>query len=204
MDNLILIGGGGHCISALDVILSLNQFTISGIIDKNKDLNPNLTKYKYLGNDKILPNAVLKYKNAFITIGQIKSSSKRKGIFKILKLLKANIPKIVSPRAYVSANSIIGEGSIVMHDALINAGSTIMENCIINTKSLIEHEVFIGSHCHISTGVILNGGVKIEQGSFIGSNTVVHQNVKIGKNCVIASGSTVKKNLIDNSFTYGT
>ena len=34
MKEIILIGGGGHCKSVIDVIEQENRFTIAGIIDK--------------------------------------------------------------------------------------------------------------------------------------------------------------------------
>ena len=39
MNNIILIGGGGHCRSAIDVIEQDSQFRIVGIIDKPEKLD---------------------------------------------------------------------------------------------------------------------------------------------------------------------
>ena len=36
MDKIILIGGGGHALSCIDVIESRNDFKIAGIILKDK------------------------------------------------------------------------------------------------------------------------------------------------------------------------
>ena len=33
-DEIVLIGGGGHCLACIDVIESLNKFSIIGIIEK--------------------------------------------------------------------------------------------------------------------------------------------------------------------------
>ena len=33
--NLVLIGGGGHCISVIDIIENGNEFNILGILDSN-------------------------------------------------------------------------------------------------------------------------------------------------------------------------
>jgi len=199
LDSIILIGGGGHCLASIDVILSQNKYTILGIIDKNKGINKSITSFQYLGDDKSLPTLISKYKNALITIGQIRSNYNRVKIFNLLKKLNAFLPTIISPRAYLAFETFIGEGNIIMHNALINAGASIGNNCIINTKSLIEHEVKIGSHCHISTSTTLNGGVKIDDGTFVGSNSVIYENVKIGKNCIVPAGSIVRKDLPNNS-----
>ncbi len=36
MKNIILLGGGGHCKSSIDVIEKENKFRIVGIFDKKK------------------------------------------------------------------------------------------------------------------------------------------------------------------------
>jgi UDP-3-O-[3-hydroxymyristoyl] glucosamine N-acyltransferase len=45
---------------------------------------------------------------------------------------------IVSPIAYISKHSTIGEGTVIHHHALINANVKIGKNCIINSKALFK------------------------------------------------------------------
>ena len=115
---------------------------------------------------------ILKYKSALVTIGFIKDYEKRLKTFKKLKKIGFNLPKIISPLAYISPRSSIGEGTIVMHGSIINAGVKIGKNCIINSKTLIEHDTIIGDNCHLSTGSLINGNVKLDNNSFIGSNSL--------------------------------
>jgi sugar O-acyltransferase (sialic acid O-acetyltransferase NeuD family) len=186
--KLILVGGGGHCISCIDVIEQEGKFEIAGIVDANK-IGLQVLGYPVLGGDNDLPTLRKTYKHAFVTIGQIKTSSTRIKLFERLVILDFNLPIIISPRAYVSRHAVIHDGSIVMHDVLINAQAEIGNNCIINTKALIEHNSKIGSHCHISTGAVLNGDVVVGYGTFIGSNAVVRESVNISKNFFVPSGS---------------
>tara|TARA_B100000963_G_scaffold195084_1_gene169703 strand:+ start:63 stop:668 length:606 start_codon:yes stop_codon:yes gene_type:complete len=195
MKNIILIGGGGHCISVADVIERSKKFKIIGFVDK---INTNLylkSKYKYLGDDNNLKKLIKKYKYSFICVGQIRSSDLRIKIFNSLIKLKSKIPSIVSPLSYISKNSSMGMGTILMHGAIVNANVSIGQNCIINSKSLIEHDVSIGNHNHISTGAILNGGVELGDKIFIGSGAIIKQGVKIGSNNFISAGSIVTKDI---------
>ena len=185
---IVLIGGGGHCISCIDVIESEGKFEIAGIVDNNKS-GKKVLGYPILGCDKSLPSLRKTYEYAFETVGQIKSPIIRIELFEYLEVLGFNLPVIISPRAYVSRRAVIHSGSIIMHDALINAEAEIGNNCIINTKALIEHNSKIGGHCHISTGAIINGGVTVGRGTFIGSNTVVRESVQINENFFVRSGS---------------
>ena len=197
MKKIILIGGGGHCRSCIDVIEKEKKFKVLGIVDNKKNIL--IKKYKLIGSDKDLDKISKKIKNAIITIGHIKNSDLRERLYKKLIKLKFNLPSVISPLAYVSKNALVGAGTIIMHRALININAKIGKNCIINTGAIIEHDVVIGDNCHISTGSIINGGVTIEKNSFIGSNAVVKQNIKIGKNSFVNANLFIKKKLHKNS-----
>ena len=196
MKQIILIGGGGHCKSCIDVIESGNKYKIRGIIDKKKN---------FLLNYKVFPESyinkkLIKNNYAFVTVGQIKNYKIRVKLFDRLKDLGFKIPTIISPSAYISKHAVIGQGTIVMHGAIINAGAAIGNNCIINTNSLIEHDVVIGDHTHISTEVTINGGVVIENKVFIGSRSIIKDNISIGEHSIVGAGLYIKKNLKKNSF----
>ena len=189
--KLILIGGGGHCKSCIDVIEQENKFIIAGIVDINTSIS-DLLGYPLLGHDDDLAKLKLSYDYALITIGQIKTPAIRIRLLSYAKSLGFNLPAIISPRAYVSKHAKIGNGTIVMHDALINAGAIVGDNCIINTKSLIEHDAVIENNCHISTAAIINGGAIVKQGSFVGSNAVTKESVDTKENDFIKAGSLFK------------
>ena len=189
--KLILIGGGGHCKSCIDVIEQENKFIIAGIVDINTSIS-DLLGYSLLGHDDDLAKLKLSYDYALITIGQIKTPAIRIRLLDYVKSLGFKLPTIISPRAYVSKHAKIGGGTIVMHDALINAGAIVGDNCIINTKSLIEHDAVIENNCHISTAAIINGGAIVKQGSFVGSNAVTKESVDTKENDFIKAGSLFK------------
>ena len=175
MEEILLIGGGGHCKSVIDVIEQEGRFSIAGIIDKRELLGQEVLGYKVIGSDDDLEKFSKKYKYAFITVGQIHSNTVRVKLFKILKKLNYQLPVIISPLAYVSRYATVDEGSIVMHHALVNADAHVGKNSIINSKALIEHDSSIGDHCHISTATVINGGVKVIENSFVGSNSTTKE-----------------------------
>jgi len=190
--SIILIGGGGHCKSCIDVIEQEGRFTIKGIIDMPEKKGEKILGYPVIGNDDDLTEFINSNTHFLITLGQIKSAQRRKELYKLLDSKGAKLPIIISPGAYVSKHAIIEEGTIIMHGALINANAKVGKNCIINTKSLIEHDVEIGNHCHISTGAIINGHVKVGDETFIGSGAVTKENIIIAAKSFIKANSIVK------------
>ena len=178
-EQIVLIGGGGHCKSVIDVIELEDRYTIAGIIDKKELLGQDVLGYKVIGCDDDLEKLFKKYKCAVVTIGQIKSNALRVKLFTKLKNIGYRLPVIISPLAYVSKHSVIEEGTVVMHQALINASVKVGKNSIINTKALIEHDSVVENHCHISTGAIINGGVTVKEGTFFGSNSTSKEYIKV-------------------------
>ena len=156
--EIVLIGGGGHCRSCIDVIESAREFKIAGIVEQ-PGKNKSILGYPVLGCDGDLEKLKTRYEYALITIGQMGSSMLRQKIFHQLKKLGFALPAVVSSLAHVSIHASLGEGTIVMHQALVNAGARIGRNCILNTKCLVEHDAIIGDHTHISTGAVLNGEI---------------------------------------------
>ena len=192
MKKIILIGGGGHCKSVIDVIEQEAKFEITGIVDKPKLLGSKVLGYKVIGNDYDLYHLAKKYKYALITVGQIKSALLRIKLFNLAIKSGFTLPYIISPKAYISKHSKIGKGTVIMHHAIVNANSFIGDNCIINTKALVEHDCSISDHCHISTSAVINGGIQIGSKSFIGSNVITKEYIKIKNNSFIKAGSLIK------------
>ncbi len=197
MKNIILIGGGGHALSCIDVLSELNKFRLVGYLDNFKKPSINL---KYLGSDKELNKLRKDYKYAIIGVGQIKDYKIRLSIYRKLKKLEFIIPNIISKKTYISKNHKIDEGNTFFRGVIINSHCSIGSNNIFNNNSLIEHNVIIGSNNHISTGSIINGNAKIGNNNFIGSGVIINNNIKIGNNCIISSGSVIKKNISNNKF----
>ncbi|MGV8058381.1 MAG: NeuD/PglB/VioB family sugar acetyltransferase [Smithellaceae bacterium] len=193
MKKIILIGGGGHCKSCIDVIEQEGHFTIAGIVDVPGKKQHDVLGYPVIGSDSDLEELIKSFHNVLITLGQIKSPNRRIALFSDLIQMGACFPVIKSPWAYVSSHARVGEGTIVMHHALINANASIGRNCIINNKALVEHDAFIEDHCHISTGAVVNGGVTIGNGSFFGSGAVAKEYAAIPANSFIKANSLYRK-----------
>lgn len=195
MKNILLLGGGGHCNSCIDVIEAAQKYKIVGIVQPQEDGCSPVLGYPVLGIDEDLPRLLKQTPQALITVGQIKSSKIRMRLFDLLKGYNAKLPVIASPNAYRSPHAFVGEGSILMHASVINAKAKVGVNCIINTSALIEHDAVIGNHCHVATGAIVNGGVRIGDGCFIGSGVVLREGVDVGVHCIIGAGKVITKSV---------
>lgn len=201
--QIILIGGGGHCKSCIEVVESTNEYEIVGIVDTKDKLGTDILGYKIFACDDDLEKLKEKYDYALITVGQIKTVNLRKKLFSKAKGIGFELPVIVASTAYVSKYSIIEEGTIIMHQTMVNADVKIGVNNIINTKALIEHDTIIGNNNHISTASVLNGDVKVGNECFIGSNSTFVNGITIASNIFIGANSLVNKNLTEKGIYVG-
>jgi len=192
MKSIILIGGGGHCKSVIDVIECEGRFKIAGIVDRPNLLGSSILGYSVIGSDTDLDNLARKYQYALITVGQIKSPLLRIKLFDLAVKAGFTLPSVISPNAYVSKHSSIGRGTVIMHNAVVNTNVSIGDNCIINSKSLIEHDCSISKHCHISTNVTINGGSKVAPRCFVGSGVTTKELTVLKENSFVKAGSLVK------------
>ena len=193
MEDIVLVGGGGHCRSCIDVIEQEGRFKIVGVVDMADKIGQDIFGHVIIGCDEQLPVFVRQYRNFLITVGQIESPALRLKLYKTIKSLGGNLPVIISPRAYVSVHALVGAGTIVMHNVTVNAAARVGCNCILNTGCLIEHDAVVGNHCHISTHGVVNGTATVGDGSFVGSNATVVNNIKLGENSFVRSTSLARK-----------
>ncbi|HPJ68334.1 MAG TPA: acetyltransferase [Desulfobacteraceae bacterium] len=194
-EPIVLIGGGGHCKSCIDVIEQGEEYQIVGILDAPEKVGERILGYEIIGTDDDFIILLKTINNYLITVGQIKSAAKRAKLYSMVKNGGGSLPAIISPNAYVSKSATIGEGTIIMHKAIINAEANIGVNCIINSGALVEHEAIVGDFCHISTGAIINGQTKVGDRCFVGSNAVLTNNISISDEVIISAGSRVLTDL---------
>lgn len=202
--KILLIGGGGHCRSVLDCLISFGTYTEIGIIEKEKKCNESVMDVNVVGTDSDLPALYYNgWTDAFITLGSIGNTENRKRIYYKLKEIGFNLPIIADRSAVIGKNVNIGEGTFIGKMSVINSGAKVGNCAIINTCAVVEHDCVIGNFVHVSPGATLCGEVVIGDDSHIGANSVVRQQIIIGSNTLIGIGSVVVKDIPSNSKAYG-
>ena len=191
---LILIGGGGHCKSVIEVAESAG-YEIKGILDMPDEVGKEvLPGHKVIGTDDEIPQYVEKC-DFVITVGFIKNPALRIKLYNKVKAAGGRLATIIASTAHVSKYAELGEGTVIMHHAFVNAGAKIGDNCIINTFVNIEHDAEVGNQCHISTGTMVNGECKIGENCFIGSQSVCANCIEIASDIIVGAGSVVRKSI---------
>ena len=200
MENIILLGLGGHAHSVVDSIEQAGEYNIIGFLETKEMQGKRFRDYQVLGVD----NNIQEYfdrgiRRAFITIGFMGYGNIRNRLYQQLKDIGYTVPNIIDRTAVVSENIELGDGIFIGKNAVINMNVKIGEMCIINTGAIVEHDCEIGKFSHIAVGSVLCGGVVVGEQTLIGANATVIQEKRIGNCCIIGAGSTIRKNVEKNS-----
>ena len=194
MKPLLLIGGGGHCQSVIEVAESCGR-TIHGILDVPSEVGKEVLGYPVIGTDAEMAHYVDTCEFV-VTVGFIKDPALRIRLYNQVLENGGKLAILIAPTAYVSRHAQIGKGTVVMHHAFVNAGAEVGENVILNTFCNVEHGVRIGHQCHISTGVMVNGDCNVGNNCFIGSQSVLANGVSICDDVLVGAGSFVRKSIL--------
>ena len=200
--RLLLIGGGGHCRSILDCVLSSGIYDQVGIVDF--DHTASALGVDVVGTDADLPQLIKSgWTDAFVSVGSIGSTVLRRKLYENIKRIDFSIPSIIDATATISRDVIIDEGVFIGKGAIVNTGSRIKTCAIVNTGAIIEHDCEIGAFVHISPKTTLCGQVNVGDDTHVGAGSVVRQGIKIGSCSIIGIGSVVVKDISDNVKAYG-
>lgn len=199
--KLLLIGGGGHCHSVLDSVLSTGIYADIGIVD---NIDSSCLGIPVIGTDDDIPILINNgWTDAFISVGSIGDTRIRRRLYEMVKHYGLSVPTIIDPSAVVSNGVVIQEGVFIGKRTVVNTGCCIGICSIINTGAIVEHDCKIGDFSHISPGTTLCGQVEVGHDSHVGAGSVVKQLVEIGNKVLIGAGSTVLKDIPDNVKAYG-
>lgn len=192
MDDIILIGLGGHAKSVVDSIERQGLYRIAGFTEREDFTGQAYKHYKVIGTDADL--AVLYeqgIRHAFVTVGYMGKSEVRSRLYALLKEIGFILPNIIDDTAVVAGDVKLGEGIFVGKRAVVNANASIGDMCIINTAAVIEHDCEIGAFSHVAVGAVLCGGCRTGRGVFVGANATVVQQQEIADYGFIKAGQVV-------------
>lgn len=203
MEQIILVGFGGHAKSVADSIIKCGQYSIIGYVDPVD--NGEYSGIKYIGDDDVLEyyHNDKGVDNAFICVGFMGESDLRDRLYSKLKKIGYKIPSIVDDTAILAADVTLGEGVYIGKGAIVNSASAIGNMAIINTGAIVEHDNSIGAFSHVAVGSRLCGSVTIGEHCLIGTGATIIQGVSAGNDSIIGAGAVVTKDISGNCTAFG-
>lgn len=199
MNDVVIVGAGGHARVVVDILQQNGDYNIVGLVDEtNVD---GFWEIPIIGTDENIQDIFnAGARNAFVAIG---SNERRKRIISFLEGIGFKLINVISRSAIVSERIKLGTCIAVMPGAVINAGSVIEDGCIINTNASVDHECNLGNCVHIAPGTNIAGNVKIGECTFIGTGSCAVDGITIGANVLVGAGTVLIRDIEDNCTVVG-
>lgn len=198
MEDIILLGFGGHAKSVVDCIERQGLYRIVGFLDKKDKADNRYKGYHMIGEDAQLAEFYAGgIRKAFVTVGFLGRSQIRNALYEQLKKIGYSLPNIIDPSAIIAEDAKLGEGNFVGKRAIINADAKIGNMCIVNSGAIIEHECQVQDFTHIAVGTVLCGNVSVGCNTLVGAGATIIQGKEIGNQCVVAAGAVIRKDVSD-------
>lgn len=202
MDDVIIVGAGGHGKVVLDTLLAGRAVRPVGFVDAN----PSLTD-SYVGGLPILGSANAlpmlrrqKLKRAIVAIGDNRTRLRYMGI---LEENGFQLVTAVHPSAHVAPTASLGKNVVVAAQAAVVTESKVGDGTIVNTSAVVDHECELAEGVHVCPGAVLAGRVRVGRGTFVGMGAQVIQCRAIGQFATIGAGSVVIEDVPEFSTAVG-
>ncbi len=200
MDEIALLGAGGHAKVCIDVANAVGA-TVSRINAPDASSLPAMEGAEiFQGPDEPFIDATPPSALFFIAVGNL---ALRRKIAAMIETRNRSCATLVAPSAVQSLGSEIGEGVLVAPGAIINVNAQIHAHAVINTGAVVEHDSFIGEGAFVGPGAVLCGGARIEEWAMIGANATLMPGVAIGAGARIGAGALVTKDVPAAATVFG-
>jgi len=189
--DIVLVGGGGHALTCIDLILESDGFSPVGYVAPDESEKMASLGLEFLGGDERLPKLSAHFRAFHVAIGQIKTAAIRMKVHDVLVSLGVDLPVIRATDASISPRASLGVGSLIGRNAVVNAAVLVGQSCIVNSGAILEHGAVVSDHCHIAPGAIVLGDAFIGPQSFIGAGAIIREGVKIASGSVVPAGACI-------------
>lgn len=196
MDQISIIGAGGHARTIINLLKVLN-YEIRGVYDDSipKKKDEIIDGFPLLGKLSLLKSSDV------CVIGKANIPD-RLAIFKNnnLNLLKDNL---IHPKSIIESKSI-GFMNHFSANSFIAESASLGNSNVIYSSSTIEHEVEIGDNNIITSGVVICGRAKLGSNIFLGANCTILPKVNICSGTIVGAGAVVTKSIKEQGTYIGT
>lgn len=191
--TLLLVGGGGHGKTLIDLVKVLGKYQWGGIVDENLPPGSLILGLPVFGGDLLLSELYKAgFHQAINGVGGIGNVVARLHVFEKLNKAGFSFPSLVHPTAFVEPSATIESGAQVLPLTYVGTDSKIGFGSLLNAHVIVSHDCQIGECVNLSPGATLAGGVKIHNHAQIGMGVTININLTIGAEARIGNGATIK------------
>jgi len=187
---LVLLGGGGHCVTVLHVLQRLNAvtptFDVLGVLD---DASPDQLPVTALGIAHLGPLSALAGLGDVAVAVTVGTSAGRRAVSAFAEGHLA--ARAIDPTAVIARSVQLGEGTLAAYVCAIGPGATVGRHTVVGNRSAIGRGATLGAFTSVLSAVVIGERAVLGEGVTVGSSAVIAPGVRIGPWATVGAGSVV-------------
>jgi serine acetyltransferase len=207
--------------SGLDLLVDIADeldVEIAGIFDKYFFGNTEqIDGIPFIGNEEQIPESdVAKYDfllaSGWAGHSNIKNiehngDNLRKRRIRIFRERNLPMANLISPSAFISPKTFVGNSVVVARDCYIRAKSHIGDFCYLDSGSAVAHDVRLGENVIMTPYTFVAGHIHVGDNVMIGAGSMIVNSypdraLEIGNDVKIMAGTTVMRDVPDGKFVH--
>lgn len=198
---IYLIGVGNYT----EVIIELAQdcgYEVKGLYHYNNDrLGESVLGVPIIGCTEDVYKEDIRNLNFAVTMGENKL---RCQVADKLRLLGANTPNLIHPKAFVSPSASIGKGCFIHLNAKISTRCSLGNDCVIDFNSLVAHHASLDNGCYMSSLSMVGSYCKLGKRVLLGMNAlIIPLKLVLGDDCIVGAKANVTKSFSKSTVLIG-
>jgi sugar O-acyltransferase (sialic acid O-acetyltransferase NeuD family) len=190
---LAIVGAGGYGRLALDVLIAggFEAWIIGFYDDAHAVLPDKVRGFPVLGDVGVL-KSMLSVEEVHVVVA-ITDNAVRLRIANSIRALGARFFTAVHPSAYVSADAVVGDGSVLAAGAVMHPDAAVGSHCYVGPQAVVDRDAVVGAGVWISAGAVVGPGARIGARVVLGQNSGVGRRAAVKEDGEVAALSSVEE-----------
>lgn len=184
--RLLVVGAGGHGRVVADAAESIGSWKEIVFADDRFPEMKASGRWNVIGSLRNFEDLLPERGDFVVAVG---SAALRLSVLERGQQRGLRSPCIVHPRAFVSSDVSLGDGTVVLAGAVINTGAKIGRASIINSGAVVEHDCQLGDGVHVCPGACIAGEVAIGPRCWVGIGAVIRQCLSLESDVTLGAGA---------------
>ena len=183
--RLAIVGAGGYGRLALDVLIAsgFESWVIGFYDDAHAVLPGRVRGFPILGDVGML-KSMLSVEAVHVVVA-ITDNAVRLRLANSIRALGAKFFTAGHPAAYVSAEAVIGDGTVLAAGAVVHPDAAVGSHCYVGPGAIVDRDAVVGAGAWLSAGAVVGPGARV------GARAVLGQNASVGRKSVLGEDAEV-------------
>lgn len=190
---MAIVGAGGYGRLALDVLVAsgFGAWILGFYDDAHAVLPDNVRGFPVLGDIGVL-KSMLSVEAVHVVVA-ITDNRARLRIANSIRALGARFFTAVHPAAYVSAEAVVGDGSVLGAGAVVQPDAAVGSHCYLGPRVVVDRDAVVGAGAWVSAGAVVGPGARVGVRAVLGQNSSVGRKAVVGEDAKVAALSSVEE-----------